>query len=619
MDFRVLGPVEAHRGGLRIPLSGSKVHTVLAALLLAKGRVVSDSRLNFLLWGWEPPATSGAQIYTYMSRLRKLLGDDVRIERRPPGYLLQAPNSAVDLLEFERLDRLGRAALAQRRHREAGALLAEALGHWRGTALANVTEHLADAELPQLEEARMHTLENRIEADLALGRHEQLTAELTGLVARHPLREKLRAQLMTALYRSGRQSDALQSYYEGRSLLADQLGIDPGEALGSTYTAVLKGTRGPGPGDATRPTREVPAGPVAPSTLPPSVDELTGRDAEIRTLRTQLAESVAGRGPRHLLVTGMAGVGKTALAVHVAHAAAADFPDGRLFAELSGANGRPRPPRDVLAALLRDLGEPLEDGDDATLPAVGAPGNRREAEDLVRRLRARTAGRQLLVVLDGAAEGKLLDPVLAGLQGVVVLITGRTRLTQVIGARTTALAPLGDPAALDLLAAVTGRARLAAEPDATDDLLGYCGGLPLALRIAGSRLLARPFWPVARLAQRMAAPANRLRELSYGGMDVGAALLPSLYALPAPARSVLVRLADMGTEPFPAHRAAGVLATTEATAEQWLEQLVDGALLDLCGVDLMGRPFYRFHELVLLFAAGLPAPPCPSRRSPATR
>ncbi|MFI7411843.1 BTAD domain-containing putative transcriptional regulator [Streptomyces sp. NPDC049627] len=617
MDFRVLGPVEAHRGGLRIPLSGSKVHTVLAALLLAKGRVVSDSRLNFLLWGWEPPATSGAQIYTYMSRLRKLLGDEVRIERRPPGYLLQAPNSGVDLLEFERLDRLGRAALAQRRHREAGALLAEALGHWRGTALANVTEHLADAELPQLEEARMHTLENRIEADLALGRHEQLTAELTGLVAQHPLREKLRAQLMTALYRSGRQSDALQSYHEGRTLLADQLGIDPGEALGSTYTAVLKGTRGPGPGGATRPAREVP-GPVAPSTLPPVVDELAGRDAEIRMLRTQLAESVAGRGPRHLLITGMAGVGKTALALHVAHAAAGDFPDGRLFAELSEANGRPRRPRDVLAALLRDLGEPLEESD-VTLPVAGAQGDRRECEDLVRLLRARTAGRQLLVVLDGAAEGRLLDPVLAGLQGVVVLITGRTRLTQVIGARTTALAPLGDAAALHLLAAVTGRARLVAEPDATDDLLGYCGGLPLAIRIAGSRLLARPFWPVARLAQRMAAPENRLRELSYGSMDVGAALLPSLYALPSPARSVLVRLADMGTEPFPADRAAEALGTTEATAEQWLEQLVDGALLDLCGVDLMGRPFYRFHELVLLFAAGLPAPHRTGRRSPAAR
>ncbi|MFD7814663.1 BTAD domain-containing putative transcriptional regulator [Streptomyces sp. NPDC059785] len=584
------------------------MHTVLAALLLAKGRVVSDSRLNFLLWGWEPPATSGAQIYTYMSRLRKLLGDEVRIERRPPGYLLQAPHSAVDLLEFERLDRLGRAALARRRHREAGALLAEALGHWRGTALANVTEHLADAELPQLEEARMHALESRIEADLALGRHEQLTAELTGLVARHPLREKLRAQLMTALYRSGRQSDALQSYYEGRTLLADQLGIDPGEALGSTYAAVLKGTQGPGPGGATRPAREPAAGLAAPATLPPDVDGLIGRDGEAHVLRTQLAESAAGRGPRHLLITGMAGVGKTALAVHVAHAAAAHFPDGRLFVELSDAHGRPRHPRHVLIGLLRDLGEPLRESDGALADSgTGTGADDVRFEDLVRLLRTRTMGRQLLVVLDGAAEGESLAPLLAGLPGGVVLITGRTRLTQVTGARTTPLAPLGDAAAHDLLAAVTGRARLLAEPDATDDLLGYCGGLPLALRIVGSRLIARPFWPVARLAQRLAAPEHRLRELTHGGLDMARALLPSLYALPAPARTVLARLGSIGTEPFLAQRAAGLLGMTEATAEQWLEQLVDGALLDLCGVDLRGRPLYRLHELVLLFAAAQPA------------
>ncbi|MFQ6148747.1 BTAD domain-containing putative transcriptional regulator [Streptomyces seoulensis] len=616
--------MEAHRNGLRIPLSGSKVHTVLAALLLARGRVVSDSRLNFLLWGWKPPATSGAQIYTYMSRLRKLLGDEVRIERRPPGYLFQAPHSAVDLLEFERLDRLGRAALAREHHQEAGRLLAEALGHWRGGALANVTEHLADAELPQLEEARMHALESRIEADLALGRHEQLTAELTGMVAQYPLREQLRAQLMTALYRSGRQSDALQSYYEGRSLLADQLGIDPGEALGSTYAAILEGTRGPGPGGATRPVPQPAAAGRTPSTLPPDVDGFVGRDGDVRALRTQLAESAAGRAPGRLLVTGMAGVGKTALAVHVAHLAADDFGDGRLFAELSEADGRPRRPRDVLADLLRDLGEHLGEhlrehlGEtDAGRPAAGPGADRATYEDLVRLCRARTRGRRLLVVLDGAAKGRLLDPLLAALPDAVVLITGRTRLTQVTGARTLALAPLADAAALDLLAAAAGRARLLAEPDATDDLIGYCGGLPLALRIVGSRLTARPFWPVARLAQRLAAPELRLRELSFDGMDVATALQPSLHALPAAARTVLARLAGIGAEPFHAHRASGRLGLDEAAAEQWLEELVDGALLDLCGVDLRGRPLYRFHGLVRLFAAAQPVPPRLSSSSPA--
>ncbi|WP_411084005.1 BTAD domain-containing putative transcriptional regulator [Streptomyces sp. cmx-18-6] len=632
MDFRVLGPVEARKDGTRVALSGSKIHTVLAALLLARGRVVSDSRLNTLLWGWEPPATSGAQIYTYMSRLRKLLGDDVTIERRQPGYLLRAPHSSVDLLEFERLDAMGRAALRRKRFGEAEALLTEALGHWRGAALANVTEHLADAEFPQLEEARTLALESRIEADLALGRHEQLTAELTGLVAQFPLREKLRAQLMTAYYRSGRQSDALHCYYEGRGLLADQLGVDPGEALGSTYAAVLAGHRGAGSGAgsgggaAGRPGRPghsaspaAIASPVnsthpgyedddVPSMLPPDAEEFIGRQPELAALRAQLADSAGGRGPRHLLVTGMAGVGKTALAVHAAHLSAAHYPDGCLFAELVGPDGRPKPPAEVLTGLLRGLGGYVGkvgggragDGD------RGGDGDA-ELDELLRLYRARTAGRRLLVVLDGAVDSRRLDPLLAGSPDAVVLITGRARLTQVTGARTTALAPFGDGAAFDLLAASVGRARLLAEPDATDDVLAYCAGLPLALRITGNRLAARPYWPVARLAERLADPASRLPEMSFGGTDVLGALMPSLQQLPDAdrARATLVQLAGIGGESFPAQRAATYLGTREAAAEQRLEQLVDGALLDICGVDRQGRPLYRFHELVLLLAGSL--------------
>ncbi|MFD5029501.1 BTAD domain-containing putative transcriptional regulator [Streptomyces sp. NPDC058405] len=614
MDFRVLGPVEVHKGGARVALSGSKVHTVLATLLLARGRVVSDARLNSLLWGWEPPATSGAQIYTYMSRLRKLLGDEVSIERRQPGYLLQAPDSSVDFLEFERLDKLGREALRRHRYREAGALLTEALGQWRGPALANVTEHLADAELPQLEEARMHALESRIDADLALGRHEQLTAELTGLVAQFPLREKLRAQLMTAFYRCGRQGDALQSYYDGRGVLADQLGIDPGEALGSTYQAVLVGSLGPGPGGEVRqgePTEYDGAGP--PMMLPPDTDDFIGRQAELTALRTQLAPAGTGRGPRYLLVTGMTGVGKTALAVHAAHTSAVHFPDGQLFAELARPDGAPKSPREVLIGLLRGLGAL---GADATGSAAY---DRKDLDELVRLYRARTAGKRLLVVLDGAVTSRQLDPLLPGSPEAVVLITSRARLTRVTGARTTALAPLGDSQAFDLLASFAGGARLLAEPDATDDLLAYCAGLPLALRITGSRLAARPYWPVARLAARLADPETRLSELSFGGLELLGSLLPSLRQLPEHTGTTLIRLAGIGSAAFPAQRAAGYLGMPEAAAEQRLEQLVDGALLDICGVDRQGRPLYRFHELVLLFGASLARAQCERAEPSAAR
>lgn len=243
MEFQLLGPVEAREGGLRVPLAGAKIHTVLAALLLAQGRVVTDSRLSALLWGSAPPATMSAQLYTYVSRLRGRLGPRVDLVRRPLGYALLAPGSRTDLAEFERLHRLGRAALAERRWADADGPLRRALGLWQGPALANVTPYLADAELPRLEETRAAVLELRIGTDLALGRHGDLVPELTGLVAEFPVRERLRAQLMTALHGCGRRGDALRVYEEGRRILAEELGVPPSADLLHTRREVLSGAR----------------------------------------------------------------------------------------------------------------------------------------------------------------------------------------------------------------------------------------------------------------------------------------------------------------------------------------------------------------------------------------
>ncbi|MEU6019694.1 BTAD domain-containing putative transcriptional regulator [Streptomyces sp. NPDC047515] len=425
MDFRILGPVEARRDGDWIALSGSKVRTVLAAMLLAHGRVVSDSRLGALLWGWDPPVTASAQIYTYMSRLRKLLGDEVEIVRRQPGYVLRAPGARIDVVEFERLGRLGRQALRERRHADAQALLTEALGWWRGPALSNVTEFLLEAELPQLEEARMLALENRIEADLALGMHEQVTAELTGLVAEHPVRERLRAQLMTALYRCGRQADALQTYYEGRKVPVDQLGVGPGEALGATYQAVLVGELGLRGAGAARGRSDVPA------MLPAAEGGVVGRPAELSLLTARLATWT--NRPRCLLVTGMAGVGKTALAVRAAEESSGHFPDGQLFVELCHPDGTPKDAGEVLVRLLRALGEP---GLDGNFPRAC------DRDELVRLYRARTSGKRLLVVLDDAVGDLQVAPLLPASPQAAVLITSRTRLARVAGADTVVLAPL---------------------------------------------------------------------------------------------------------------------------------------------------------------------------------
>ncbi|MET7851347.1 BTAD domain-containing putative transcriptional regulator [Streptomyces avermitilis] len=601
MEFQLLGPVEAREGARRVALSGSKVHTVLAVLLLARGRVVGDSRLSSLLWGWDPPATMNAQIYTYISRLRKHLGSDVELVRRQPGYQLLAEGSHVDLVEFERLDRLGRGALEERRFPEAGELLRRALDLWQGPALSNVTPHLAEAELPQLEESRMSALERRIEADLALARHQRLVPELTGLVGEFPVRERLRAQLMTALYRCGRQAEALRAFHEGRDVLAEELGVDPGTDLTDTYQAVLTGELSRLPQPAQLPTAapyaSQYASPSAPVMLPPDTADFTGRESQFTELCARLAPAPAERRsafrPRRLLITGMAGVGKTALAVRVAHAVAAEFPDGLLYARLHHEDGTVKDSCAVLAQLLRALGDPS-----AGLPAPD--GSPLQLDELIRRYRTRTAGRRLLILLDDAANELQLDALLPGTSDAAVLVTSRSRLSAVPGSRTIALDPMDREESLALLAAIAGNSRLAVEPDAARTVTEVCAGLPLALRIAGTRLASRPLWPAARLARRLADPATRLGELRVGELDVRRRLDAALRHLPAPELELLRTLVRRGAEPFAATSAALLLRLPETAAEEFLERLVEVSLLEMTGIDSAGEPRYRLHALVRL-------------------
>jgi DNA-binding SARP family transcriptional activator len=239
IECGILGPVNARRDGRDIPLSGAKQRTVLAGLALARGHIVADSRLSDLLWGAYPPATSNAQIYTYVSRLRRAFRRDVEILRRFPGYVLYADSTVFDFIEFETTAAAGQKALDEGRYAQAETFLEDALGYWRGPALADVSQYLVDSEGPRLEEARIAVVESRIEANLAMGRHGRLLAELIHLVRQYPLRERFRAQLMTSLYRCDRQADALVLYDEGRRLLADQLGVYPGVLLREVHRAIL--------------------------------------------------------------------------------------------------------------------------------------------------------------------------------------------------------------------------------------------------------------------------------------------------------------------------------------------------------------------------------------------
>ncbi|WP_212994200.1 AfsR/SARP family transcriptional regulator [Actinoplanes auranticolor] len=214
---------------------------MLARLLLAEGRVLSDYQLGEILWAKNPPETYQAQIYTYASRLRQRLGTDVQVVRKGCGYGLRLLNGRFDYHEFTRLSHLGRAALQMHRYEEASAALSSALDLWQGPTLTDVTDHLIEAEGPAIEEARMEALEGRITADLALGRHQEITAELVGLLGANPLRERLRAQLMLALYECDRQADAFAVFHDGRLQLEEELGVDPGATLLNTYQAILTG------------------------------------------------------------------------------------------------------------------------------------------------------------------------------------------------------------------------------------------------------------------------------------------------------------------------------------------------------------------------------------------
>ena len=239
VEYRILGPVEVRTGAGRIRLAGVKQRTMLTALLLATGKFLSERELNRLLWGSQPPATCDAQIYNHISRLRKALGAGVITARRGPAYQLSTDGASFDLAEFEALAARGQVALRAGRWEDASGLLRAGLARWRGPALADVSEHLANAEGPRLEEIRVNAVESLIEAELAMGRHTQALPELTSLVARHPLRERFRAQLMTTLYRCDRQAEALAVYEQSRRLLADELGIEPGLRLRDVHHAIL--------------------------------------------------------------------------------------------------------------------------------------------------------------------------------------------------------------------------------------------------------------------------------------------------------------------------------------------------------------------------------------------
>ncbi|MEE2039444.1 BTAD domain-containing putative transcriptional regulator [Nocardiopsis sp. CT-R113] len=464
--YRLLGSVEVHRGGRRVPLGGPKRRTVLAALLLRPNTVVADDRLIDLVWGDDPPRSARPQLQVHIHELRKRLGTGT-IVRHSYGYELVADPGETDAEQFRRLVVRARTDRAARRRDEAAGTLRSAMALWTGPALGGVTASLEEKARPALEESRLCALEELYGVEVERGRGSSAVSELRTLCSEHPTRESFVALLMSALDSCGRTGEAVEAYAALRDLFARELGIDPSAPLQRLHLRLLSQGQ-----EEERPRRQPP---VRPAELPHAVRGFVARDRELAVLD-------AGRDGRAslFLLTGVPGVGKTALALHWGHMARGGFPDGQLYLDLRGSCGSEAPtePDDALRQLLRSLGADTRD-----LPG-DSPG-------LAKLFRSMTADRRLLILLDDAASAEQVAPLLPGGPDSTVLVTGRRDLPELValfGAVRVRLDVLSEESSAELFRFVAGDGAPDAGPSAEPALADDCGGLPLALRMAAATM-----------------------------------------------------------------------------------------------------------------------------------
>ncbi|MEU6235745.1 BTAD domain-containing putative transcriptional regulator [Kitasatospora sp. NPDC047058] len=574
----------------------AKLRAVLGTLLVRANQVVSVDSLVTELWQDEPPRTATSTLHVYVSQLRKLLDtvDPARgrelLRTQPPGYRLSLAPDLLDLSVFEELHRLGREALADGRYHSAADLQRRAIALWRGPLLSD-TPHgpLLEGAAAQLAEAGAAALDQRIRADLELGRHHELIAELRSLATEHPLREELHGHLMLALYRAGRQAEALQSFAGLRKLLVAELAVEPGPPLQRLHRRILAGDPGlllTAAGDedlaAARTGAEAarPPGGVAGGVLPPADPVFTGRDTALARVEELLRNAPAGS---FVAVAGQPGVGKTALALEAAHRSGPAFPDGRLFLDLQPEPGRPLPATKAISTLLRRRGVRLAHG-------AGA-GELRDA------WQEQLTDRQLLLVLDNADSEAQLRPLLPTTAGSSAIVTARRLPAGLGGVRPVLLDALDPEEARLLFAAAAGPEREAAEPAAVRELLELCGRLPLAVRVVAAQLTARPHWSVASLVDRLRDERFRLGELQIGELDARAPLLRAYQDARPELRQAFRLLGLLPAGPFGRAAAGAVFGLSPAGTARLLDGLVDDRLL--VTADGAG---YRVPELLRVLA-----------------
>ncbi|MFE3225948.1 BTAD domain-containing putative transcriptional regulator [Nocardia sp. NPDC059228] len=579
-QLAVLGPVELRADGVPIPPMPPKQQAALAMLACARGRTVSVEELVDGIWGAERPSSAVGALRNYAWALRKHLAvqQSVLLSSEARGYRLDGPL----LLDVDRIDRLrGEAAEA----RAAGCLetadvaLRDALGAWRGDPLTGVPGPWAAAERARLRRLHRVLTEDLLELTVQRGDFSHAMAELAALITGDPHSERLRGLMMTALYRAGRRTEALEEYQRIRRLLVAEQGIEPGPALAELHRQILADEL---------PTVAAETAPIAvvaprPAQLPPDTADFTGRHDLVRELC-----AVLGATRPIVAVSGMGGVGKTALALHVAHRIRDLYPDGQLYVDLFGAGATPAEPEHVLGAFLRALGVAQKE-----IP-VGVA-------ERAALFRSASSGRRLLVVLDNACDAAQVAPLLPGDSGCAVLVTARRPLTALPGVRSAALTVLEPEEAVTLFTRIVGAARVAAEPEAVRRIVELCGLLPMAVRIVAARVAARPQWTVVSEADRLAAERHDLDRFRAGDLALTAAFRAGYEQLPPDTARAFRLLAVADLPELSLAATAAVLDTVESVAEDLCEELVDRGML-----ESVGRGRYHYHDLMRLFALGRP-------------
>lgn len=600
MYFELLGNLRAQHDG-PVDIGGLRQQKLLVVLLLEPDRVVTADRLIEAVWDDRPPATVRRQLHNAVSGLRRSFGSaKSMILKDGPGYRLDVPPQDVDAHRFVSLVGQATAAAAEKQSAQAINLLEQGLTLWKGPALSGLNGSVLDIIAASLEEKRLGATEQLLELRLRSGEPGGvLVPQLGVLVSQNPLREETRRLLMLALLASGRKADALTAYEQGRRLLRAEMGVEPSLELRRLYEQILRddpaalaGRRdaaASAPAARPRPVEVVhpPSKPLSGrSFLPYHTAHFIGRAEELRSLAVPCP--AAETALRIVAVDGMAGAGKTTLALRLAHQLAPNYPGGQLFIDMQGhtPGQEPLEPEAALERLLLDFGLRPEE-----IPV--------DARQRSARWRAEVAERGVLVVLDDVLDVRQIRPLLPGTGKAQVIITSRRRLVGLDGATFCSLDMMPEADAVELFTRIAGAGRVGGQPKAVAEVVALCAKLPLAVSIAASRFHSRPAWTLTDLIARLRDDRTRLREFSLGERDLSALFAASYRHLSPEQRRLLcvLGLAHVPGEQFDAGAAAALANISVPEADRLLEELFDVHLLRQSAA---GR--YHFHELLRQYA-----------------